>query len=181
MTHINWRRALRLNLVGCTTLLEAESGYVLTGRMEISLWPRLNFPDCDKRTAHGFVPMMNESNATAASVRPAERMRWHSHSNAARPVGLWLLACCAAIYAMVVVGGITRLTGSGLSIVEWEPILGTIPPLNEQAWEETFAKYRQSPEFRKVNVGMTLERFKAIYWIEYFHRLLGRAIGLMFL
>lgn len=122
---------------------------------------------------------MSDSNAMTASVRPVDRT-WR-HTNAARPVGLWLLACCAAIYAMVVVGGVTRLTGSGLSIVEWEPILGTIPPLNEQAWEETFAKYRQSPEFRKVNVGMTLERFKAIYWIEYFHRLLGRAIGLMFL
>jgi cytochrome c oxidase assembly protein subunit 15 len=82
---------------------------------------------------------------------------------------------------MVVVGGITRLTHSGLSIVEWQPIVGTLPPLGEDAWQETFGKYRQTPEYRLVNPDMTLAGFKSIYWWEYIHRLLGRLIGAAFL
>ena len=82
---------------------------------------------------------------------------------------------------MVVVGGITRLTHSGLSIVEWQPLVGTLPPLNDAQWEETFGKYRQTPEFRLRNHDMTLEGFKGIFWWEYFHRLLGRVIGVAFL
>jgi heme a synthase len=97
-----------------------------------------------------------------------------------RPVAIWLLVCCALVFAMVVVGGITRLTHSGLSIVEWQPIVGAIPPLNEAQWEEAFAKYRQTPEFRLRNHDMTLAGFKGIFWWEYAHRLLGRVIGLVF-
>jgi cytochrome c oxidase assembly protein subunit 15 len=82
---------------------------------------------------------------------------------------------------MVVVGGVTRLTHSGLSITEWQPIVGTIPPLSPDAWNEAFAKYQQTPEFRQVNHAMTLAEFKGIFWWEYFHRLLGRAIGVVFL
>jgi heme a synthase len=82
---------------------------------------------------------------------------------------------------MVVVGGITRLTHSGLSIVEWQPIVGTLPPLDDAQWEEAFSKYRQTPEFRLRNHDMTVEGFKGIFWWEYFHRLLGRAIGFVFL
>ena len=82
---------------------------------------------------------------------------------------------------MVVVGGITRLTHSGLSIVEWQPIVGALPPLNEAQWEEAFAKYRQTPEFKLRNHAMTVEGFKGIFWWEYIHRLLGRVIGLAFL
>src|SRR6266852_3211132 len=91
-----------------------------------------------------------------------------------RGVAVWLLACCALVFAMVVVGGITRLTHSGLSIVEWQPLIGAIPPVDAAQWEETFAKYRLTPEFRLRNHDMTLEGFKAIFWWEYFHRLLGR-------
>ena len=98
-----------------------------------------------------------------------------------RPIAAWLLVCCALVFVMVVVGGITRLTHSGLSIVEWQPIVGTVPPLTQEAWEATFAKYRQTPEFRKRNFDMTLEGFKGIFWWEYIHRLLGRLIGLVFL
>ena len=98
-----------------------------------------------------------------------------------RTIAAWLLACCALVFAMVVVGGMTRLTHSGLSIVEWQPIVGAIPPLDDQAWAETFAKYRATPEFRQRNHDMTLEGFKGIFWWEYFHRLLGRVIGLVFL
>ena len=96
-------------------------------------------------------------------------------------VGIWLLICCLAIYAMVVLGGVTRLTGSGLSMVEWRPVTGILPPLSHEEWEETFSLYRQSPEFQKINRGMDLEGFKGIFWLEYFHRLLGRLIGVIFL
>lgn len=98
-----------------------------------------------------------------------------------RTVAAWLIACCALVFAMVVVGGVTRLTHSGLSIVEWQPIVGTLPPLDAAQWEDAFAKYRLTPEYLQVNRGMTLHDFKGIFWWEYFHRLLGRAIGVVFL
>src|SRR4029078_10522663 len=79
-----------------------------------------------------------------------------------------------------VVGGITRLTHSGLSMVEWQPIVGTIPPLDQGQWQEGFEKNQRQPEYQKVNRGMSLEEFKGIFWWEYVHRLLGRAIGLVF-
>jgi heme a synthase len=102
-------------------------------------------------------------------------------ARARRPVAVWLLICCALVMAMVVVGGVTRLTHSGLSIVEWQPIVGTLPPLSEAQWQETFAKYQLTPEYRKVNHAMGLDEFKGIFWWEYFHRLLGRTIGAVFL
>ena len=97
-----------------------------------------------------------------------------------RAVAAWLFACCALVFAMVVVGGVTRLTHSGLSMVEWQPIVGTVPPLSDAAWQEAFAKYRATPEFRLVNHAMDVHAFKGIFWWEYFHRLLGRAIGVVF-
>jgi cytochrome c oxidase assembly protein subunit 15 len=97
-----------------------------------------------------------------------------------RQIAAWLLLCCVLVFAMVLVGGVTRLTHSGLSIVEWQPIVGTLPPLNDTEWEQTFDKYKQTPEYRLVNSGMTLDGFKGIFWWEYFHRLLGRGIGLAF-
>ena len=96
-------------------------------------------------------------------------------------VAAWLLLCCALVFAMVVVGGVTRLTHSGLSIVEWQPILGTLPPVGEVQWIQTFDKYKRTPEYLKVNQGMSLDAFKSIFWWEYFHRLLGRMIGMVFL
>jgi cytochrome c oxidase assembly protein subunit 15 len=98
-----------------------------------------------------------------------------------RAVAGWLLACAALVFLIVVVGGVTRLTRSGLSIVEWQPLVGALPPLSEAHWQELFAKYRETPEFRLVNFDMTLEGFKRIFWWEYIHRLLGRVIGLVFL
>lgn len=97
-----------------------------------------------------------------------------------KPIAVWLLVCCALVFAMVVVGGVTRLTHSGLSIVEWQPIIGTIPPLSQNDWEVLFEKYHQTPQYKKVNLGMSLDEFKGIFWWEYFHRLLGRVIGLAF-
>ena len=82
---------------------------------------------------------------------------------------------------MVVVGGVTRLTHSGLSIVEWQPLVGTLPPLDDAQWQETFDKYKLTPEYREVNKGMNLAEFKGIFWWEYYHRLLGRLIGVAFL
>jgi heme a synthase len=102
-------------------------------------------------------------------------------SDSRRPVAAWLFACCALVFAMVVVGGITRLTHSGLSIVEWKPVIGAIPPLGDAAWQAEFDKYKVSPEYLKRNFDMTLDGFKAIFWWEYSHRLLGRVIGAAFL
>lgn len=100
---------------------------------------------------------------------------------ARKQIAAWLLLCCAMVFAMVVVGGVTRLTHSGLSIVEWQPLVGTLPPLNEAQWLEVFHKYQQTPEYQKVNFDMGLDEFKGIFWWEYFHRLLGRSIGAVFL
>ncbi len=103
------------------------------------------------------------------------------HSDAARrQVAFWLLVCAALVFVMVVVGGVTRLTRSGLSIVEWQPIAGTLPPLGEAAWQDMFTKYQSTPEYLKVNRGMSLDEFKGIFWWEYIHRLIGRTIGLVF-
>lgn len=102
-----------------------------------------------------------------------------SRSHAA--IAYWLLAVCALLFVVVVVGGVTRLTHSGLSITEWQLIGGTLPPLSAADWEETFAKYRATPQYRQANAGMSLAEFKAIFWWEYVHRLLGRLIGLAFL
>jgi len=98
-----------------------------------------------------------------------------------RAVAIWLLACCALVFAMVVVGGVTRLTHSGLSITEWQPIVGTVPPLSAQDWQIAFDKYRVTPEYQQVNKGMSLDEFKGIFWWEYAHRVLGRLIGVAFL
>jgi cytochrome c oxidase assembly protein subunit 15 len=98
-----------------------------------------------------------------------------------RGIAFWLLACCVLVFAMVVVGGITRLTHSGLSIVEWQPIVGALPPLDDAAWQEAFRKYQDTPQFRQVNPHMDLAGFKGIFWWEYIHRLLGRLIGAAFL
>lgn len=97
-----------------------------------------------------------------------------------RPVAAWLLACCALVFAMVVVGGATRLTHSGLSIVEWQPFIGTLPPLTDADWADQFEKYKLTPEFKLRNHDMTVDGFKGIFWWEYFHRLLGRLIGVAF-
>lgn len=95
-------------------------------------------------------------------------------------VRAWLLGVAALIFCMVIVGGATRLTDSGLSITEWKPLLGAIPPLTEAHWLEAFQKYQQIPEYQQINKGMTLAQFEFIYWWEWSHRFLGRVIGLAF-
>ncbi|HRS38956.1 MAG TPA: COX15/CtaA family protein, partial [Bacteroidia bacterium] len=98
-----------------------------------------------------------------------------------RYVAIWLLSGCFLIFAMVVIGGITRLTGSGLSITEWAPIMGAVPPMNGQEWQEAFEKYKQIPQYEMINAHFELQDFKAIFWWEFIHRLVGRLIGVVFL
>ncbi len=94
-----------------------------------------------------------------------------------RPIAIWLLFCCGMIFVMVVIGGVTRLTLSGLSITEWQPVIGILPPLSPAAWAAEFEKYQHIPQYRLVNYGMSLDQFKTIYLWEYLHRLWGRLIG----
>lgn len=98
-----------------------------------------------------------------------------------RAISRWLLLCLAMIFAMVILGGVTRLTGSGLSMVHWKPVRGVLPPLNAEQWQEEFGFYQKSPEFQKINRDMGVDAFKSIFWLEYTHRMLGRAVGLVFL
>jgi cytochrome c oxidase assembly protein subunit 15 len=98
-----------------------------------------------------------------------------------RAVAIWLLVCCGLVFAMVVLGGFTRLTGSGLSMVDWRPLMGVLPPIGNAEWQRVFELYQQSPEFQKVNSHMDVNAFKGIFWLEYLHRLLGRTIGIVFL
>lgn len=97
-----------------------------------------------------------------------------------RAVQAWLAVVAALVFAMIVVGGATRLTDSGLSITEWKPLLGAIPPLNEADWQDVFAKYKTIPQYASVNKGMTLDAFKTIFWWEWAHRFLGRIVGVVF-
>jgi cytochrome c oxidase assembly protein subunit 15 len=97
-----------------------------------------------------------------------------------RAVGLWLLAVALVILAMITIGGLTRLTGSGLSITEWQPIMGALPPLSDAAWADAFTKYQRIPQYALENRGMSLDAFKSIFWWEWTHRFLGRLLGVVF-
>jgi heme a synthase len=96
-------------------------------------------------------------------------------------IRLWFISGAVLILLILVIGGITRLTGSGLSMTDWKPIMGAIPPLSEQQWEEAFEQYKQFPEYQQINRGMDLADFKFIYFWEYLHRMIGRLIGIVFL
>ncbi len=96
-------------------------------------------------------------------------------------MGGWLFTVAAMVFAMVVLGGVTRLTDSGLSMVEWRPMTGWLPPFNEADWQRLFEKYQAYPEFHKMNADMTVDGFKGIFWLEFLHRLWGRIIGIAFL
>ncbi|KAK7299882.1 hypothetical protein RJT34_10710 [Clitoria ternatea] len=100
-------------------------------------------------------------------------------SRAQKLVGIWLFGSAAWVFSMVVLGGLTRLTRSGLSMTDWK-FTGTLPPLSDEEWLLEFEKYKQSPEYKRVNKGMKIEDFKFIYWMEYAHRMWGRALGIMF-
>ncbi|MDG2018421.1 MAG: COX15/CtaA family protein [Porticoccaceae bacterium] len=95
-------------------------------------------------------------------------------------IARWLLTCAVVIFGMILLGGVTRLTDSGLSMVEWKPLIGIIPPLSQADWQQLFLKYQQFPEYQKINLDMTLSEFKIIFMYEYLHRVLGRLIGILF-
>jgi cytochrome c oxidase assembly protein subunit 15 len=97
-----------------------------------------------------------------------------------RSVAIWLFVVAGFVYLMVVVGGATRLTGSGLSITEWKPVTGAVPPLDDRAWAEAFARYRASSQFRLINQGISLAEFKVLFWWEWSHRFLARWVGVVF-
>ena len=97
-----------------------------------------------------------------------------------RPVAIWLAGVTLLVFAMIVVGGATRLTGSGLSITEWKPVSGVLPPLSHAEWLKDFALYQATPQYREVNAGMSLAEFQSIFWWEWWHRLLGRLVGAAF-
>ncbi|KAI5306684.1 Chromatin structure-remodeling complex protein rsc9 [Ascosphaera pollenicola] len=97
-----------------------------------------------------------------------------------KKVAYWLLGCSASVFGIVIFGGLTRLTESGLSITEWRPVTGSLPPLSQEDWEAEFAKYKDSPEYHILNPHMNLQEFKNIYYMEWIHRLWGRCIGLAF-
>ena len=101
-------------------------------------------------------------------------------AQSARQVAAWLMVCCVMVFGMIILGGVTRLTGSGLSMVDWQPIKGVIPPLTQADWQAAFDQYKQFPEFRYINQDMDLSGFKFIFLFEYGHRLLGRLIGIVF-
>src|SRR5580704_6612170 len=111
-----------------------------------------------------------------ASMKTAQPSDQHG-----RAIRLWLYAVAALVLAMVLVGGATRLTESGLSITEWQPVMGTLPPLGDAQWQTEFEKYQAIPQYRELNRGMSLDAFKTIYWWEWTHRLIGRTVGVVFL
>ena len=98
-----------------------------------------------------------------------------------RTIAIWLLICCILVFSMILLGGVTRLTQSGLSMVEWDPIMGVIPPLSDAEWQDTFTKYKSYPEYKLIHKEITLPEFKRIFYMEYAHRILGRTIGIVFL
>src|SRR5688572_32491492 len=106
-------------------------------------------------------------------MNPADR-------SSSRPVAIWLLVGVGMVIVQIILGGITRLTGSGLSITEWDVITGTLPPLNEQQWLTEFAKYKATPQYRLLNFDFNLKDFKFIFFWEWFHRFWGRLIGIVF-
>jgi cytochrome c oxidase assembly protein subunit 15 len=122
-----------------------------------------------KTLAGGALPFPAVTANAAHPAKPGERA-----------IAYWLLLCCAMIFLIVVIGGITRLTLSGLSITEWQPVTGIVPPLSEAAWAAEFEKYRQIPQYRLLNAGMSLGEFKSIFLWEYVHRLWGRLIGFVY-
>ncbi|KIW78470.1 hypothetical protein Z517_08306 [Fonsecaea pedrosoi CBS 271.37] len=163
--------------------------------------PRANSPSCNLKNA-SFAPAIVRGFSESAHARstsiadnatdPTERRKDEEKTGnesksrnffpdtSSNTVAYWLLGSAASVFGIVVFGGLTRLTESGLSITEWKPVTGSLPPMSEADWESEFAKYRSSPEFHMLNSRMTLEEFKSIYWMEWIHRLWGRFIGLSF-
>ncbi|KAL5641156.1 hypothetical protein ACGC1H_001592 [Rhizoctonia solani] len=162
-----------------SNLLRGMSG-TASPRLATTSTPLTGFFTSRKLASAAFVdssdtPEVKETAAPHSSEEPIE-----TPVLSPPVVGHWLIGCAGLVFTIVVVGGITRLTESGLSIVEWKPITGVLPPLSETEWEEEFTKYKATPEFKILNHRITIEEFKQIFFWEYAHRVLGRVIGLAF-
>lgn len=123
---------------------------------------------------------MTSSSSARSRLSPSPNGNDAVSSNGNDAVTIWLGVVLVLVYAMVILGGVTRLTQSGLSIVDWNPIMGVLPPIGDGAWQDAFDAYKRFPEYQRINYGMTLAEFKAIYLMEWFHRLWGRLIGIAF-
>jgi cytochrome c oxidase assembly protein subunit 15 len=134
-----------------------------------------------RATHEGSRPLTQTPTQTLTQTLSLAGEEGSAPHRARRAVRIWLLAMAALIVAMVLVGGATRLTESGLSIVEWKPVTGALPPLNDAQWQAAFDAYKTIPQYQQVNRGMSLADFKTIFWWEWSHRLLGRVIGAAFL
>ncbi|KAL1649576.1 Cytochrome c oxidase assembly protein cox15 [Diplodia intermedia] len=131
------------------------------------------------KSAQSPLGALSESIGTKSAKKLAKKSSFPKTND--KIVAYWLLGSAASVFGIVVFGGLTRLTESGLSITEWRPVTGSLPPMSQEDWESEFSKYRASPEFHLLNSRMTLEEFKKIYWMEWGHRLWGRVIGVTFL
>ncbi|KAL4596942.1 hypothetical protein ACB092_12G200200 [Castanea dentata] len=136
-------------------------------------WPKGDYVECFRKmsTTAGIGMAKNEEGLKLVLVNGGSRAR--------KMVGIWLFGSAAWVFSMVLLGGVTRLTRSGLSMTDWK-FTGSLPPLSEEEWLREFDKYKQSPEYKRINKGMSIEDFKFIYWMEYAHRMWGRALGVMF-
>ncbi|KAM2852020.1 hypothetical protein PS2_028058 [Malus domestica] len=129
-----------------------------------------------------YVPSIrNMSTVASVGIQNKEGLKLlvNGGPHAQKMVGIWLFGSAAWVFSMVILGGITRLTRSGLSMTDWK-FTGSLPPLSDEDWLLEFEKYKQSPEYKRVNRGMSIDDFKFIYWMEYAHRMWGRALGIMF-
>lgn len=149
---------------------------IVTPRSQVSrIWQTLLL-------TKSYSTIANPSGATTQAVKETLKKTSRKISPVSSKItGYWLICTSGLIFGIVVVGGLTRLTESGLSITEWKPVTGAIPPLNEEEWEAEFAKYKDSPEFKQLNSHITLDEFKFIFSMEWGHRLLGRGIGMFFI
>ncbi|KAM3731399.1 hypothetical protein ACB098_12G160900 [Castanea mollissima] len=136
-------------------------------------WPKGDYVGSFRKmsTTAGIGMAKNEEGLKLVLVNGGSRAR--------KMVGIWLFGSSAWVFSMVLLGGVTRLTRSGLSMTDWK-FTGSLPPLSEEEWLREFDKYKQSPEYKRINKGMSIEDFKFIYWMEYAHRMWGRALGVMF-
>lgn len=143
------------------------------------LWSRLTFSKSYSTLRPNFAKT-NFARYSSTATPLVNAARKVAPVVSSKIIGYWLISTSGLIFGIVVIGGLTRLTESGLSITEWKPVTGAIPPLNEKEWEEEFAKYKESPEFKQLNSHITLEEFKFIFSMEWGHRLIGRGIGIFF-
>ncbi|PKU78885.1 cytochrome c oxidase assembly protein COX15 [Dendrobium catenatum] len=133
------------------------------------------YPSSRKMTTTTIVTSSIKSEATCSGLK----LLVTNGPHAQKKVGVWLFGCASWVFSLVILGGVTRLTRSGLSMTDWK-FTGTLPPFSEEEWLLEFRKYQQSPEYKRVNKGMSLQDFKFIYWMEYAHRMWGRALGVVF-